>query len=55
MFLGSYPDLVPHREVSKAQAAAAKLLQDAVGIFVRDPDAGLTKKLSWPIYSPNGK
>jgi hypothetical protein len=52
--LGSYPDLKPARPVSDNEKAAAKLFQDAVGTFVRDPYEGLSKSFGWPKYRPDG-
>ena len=53
--LGSYTDLKPPRPIHPNEHAAAKMFQDAVGAFVRDPQAGLKSKMGWPMYQPNGK
>ena len=53
--LGSYTDLQPKRPISANERAAASMLQDAVGAFVRDPEHGLSEKLGWPKYNPDGK
>ena len=53
--LGSYKDLKPSRPIGNNEHAAAKMLQDAVGAFVRDPNAGLSNELNWPMYDPKSE
>ncbi|GFF44552.1 cholinesterase [Aspergillus lentulus] len=52
--LGSYRHLKPHKKPQWYEVAASDYLQKAWAAFIKSPTDGLSRKMGWPIYNPNG-
>lgn len=53
--LGTYKGLVDSVPPNADKEASAKLFQDTVGAFIRDPKDGLSGKPGWPMFNPDGR
>ncbi|GIC93655.1 uncharacterized protein Aud_010143 [Aspergillus udagawae] len=52
--LGSYRHLQPHKKPQWYEVAASDYLQKAWTAFIKSPRDGLSRKMGWPMYNPNG-
>ncbi|KAF7171978.1 hypothetical protein CNMCM5623_004237 [Aspergillus felis] len=52
--LGSYRHLQPHKTPQWYEVAASDYLQKAWAAFIKSPRDGLSRKMGWPMYNPNG-
>ncbi|RHZ58020.1 uncharacterized protein CDV56_107946 [Aspergillus thermomutatus] len=52
--LGSYRHLKPHEKPQWYEVAASDYLQNAWAAFIESPATGLSRKMGWPMYNPNG-
>jgi carboxylesterase type B len=52
--LGSYRHLQPHKKPQWYEVAASDYLQKAWAAFIKTPRDGLSRKMGWPMYNPNG-